>query len=85
VEIDGRLISSVLVSWIKGSPFIGYVMTRAEHKGSGWARQVTTQTLTSLAAEGHTRVVLFITEGNVPSERLFRSLGAIAVPDGLRR
>lgn len=82
LEIAERLISAVLVSMIDDAPFIGYVMTRAEDKGVGWARQVTAHALNSLAGEGHARVVLYITEGNVPSERLFRSLGAIATPDG---
>lgn len=80
-EIGGELASAVLVSLIDDQPFIGYVMTRAEHKNKGLARMLTTRALTSLAASGHDRVVFYITEGNLASEALFRSLGAAPVPE----
>jgi ribosomal protein S18 acetylase RimI-like enzyme len=80
LETAGRLDSAVLVCSVNDAPFIAYVMTRAEHKGRGWAKQLTAHALASLAMAGHAQVVFFITEGNVPSERLFRSLGAIATP-----
>ena len=76
VEVDGDLASAALVSLYDDQPFIGYVMTRAEHKGQGLARTVTRRALDSLAESGHEVVVFYITDGNLPSEALFRSLGA---------
>lgn len=81
IEIGGELASAVLVSLIDDQPFIGYVMTRAEHKNKGLARMVTTRALISLAESGHDRVVFYITEGNLASEALFRSLGAAPLPE----
>jgi RimJ/RimL family protein N-acetyltransferase len=81
VEVDGDLSSAVLVTLIEDRPFIGYVMTRAAHKNHGLARTVTSHALASLARAGHDKVVFYVTDGNRPSEALFRSLGATPVPE----
>lgn len=79
VEDDGEIISAVLVSTLQGQPFIGYVMTLPSHKGQGFARLAVAHALQHLAADGHDSVVLYITNGNTPSENLFRSLGAVQI------
>lgn len=79
VDDDGTIASAVLVSLSEGRPFIGYVMTSASHKNRGLARLVTTTALECLAGDGHETVILYITEGNTPSEELFRSVGAVQV------
>ena len=76
---DGRLVSGVLLSETEDGPFINYVMTRASHKGLGMGLVVTRHALAVLTEAGHSKVVFYITDGNEPSERLFRSLGAVAV------
>jgi len=80
VEDEGEVVSAVLVSMSQGRPFIGYVMTLPSHKKQGLARLVITQAMKRLADDGHERVVLYITDGNTPSENLFRSLGVVHVP-----
>ena len=62
----------MLVSLLDNTPFIGYVMTLPAHKGEGLAQLVTTSSMSSLAEDGHRNIVLYITEGNKPSEALFR-------------
>lgn len=79
VEDGGRIVSAVLVSMSQGRPFIGYVMTLPSHKKQGLARLVITHALQRLADDGHDRAALFITDGNTPSENLFRSIGAVHV------
>jgi hypothetical protein len=79
-EVGGEMASAVLLSLSDNTPFIGYVMTLPAHKGEGLARLVTTSSMSSLAGDDHRRIVLYITEGNVPSEALFRSVGAIPTP-----
>lgn len=74
--VDGTVVSAVLVSVFEGSPFISYVMTLPEHKQHGWARRVVSAALDGLAREGHQGVAFYITDGNLASEELFRSLGA---------
>lgn len=80
VEEDGEIISAVLVSMSQDRPFIGYVMTLPSHKRRGLARFVITHAMERLADDGHEAVVLYITDGNTPSENLFLSLGAVHVP-----
>lgn len=79
VEDDGEIVSAVLVSMRHGLPFIGYVMTLPSHKRKGLARLVVTEAINRLADDGHERVVLYITDGNTPSESLFRSVGAVHI------
>lgn len=77
---DGQPVSAVLVSQQDEDAFIGYVITDPEHKGRGLATEVTSRALSSLQSAGYGRVVLYITEGNKPSERVFRGLGAFPIP-----
>ena len=78
-SMGGDPVSAVMVSVVEDEPFIGYVFTDPAHKRRGLARLVVANALASLAAAGHRRVVLYITEGNVASERLFGGLGAVQV------
>lgn len=75
---DGEIVSGTLVSETEEGPLVAYVMTRASHKSKGLGVLVTGHALKTLADAGHKKVVFYITEGNEPSERLFRSLGAEA-------
>jgi RimJ/RimL family protein N-acetyltransferase len=78
VAVDGdRLVSGVLNSLIDGNPLIGYVMTTAERKGRGLARALVATAVQSIFADGHEHVSAWVTDGNVPSERLFARLGFV--------
>lgn len=79
VEDEGTVVSAVLVSMSQGRPFVAYVMTLPSHKNQGLARRVITHALKRLSDDGHEKVVLYITDGNRPSESLFRSVGAVQV------
>jgi hypothetical protein len=68
---EGTFVSAILVLTSEGPSFIGCVMTLPEYKNSGLARLVTTASLESLADDGHNIVVLYITDGNRPSELPF--------------
>jgi len=78
--IDGSVASAVLVSRNREKPFVGYVMTAPDHKNIGLGRNLVATAMASLQRAGHSQLVLFITEGNAPSEALFASLGAAHVP-----
>ncbi|MEX2655126.1 MAG: GNAT family N-acetyltransferase [Acidimicrobiia bacterium] len=77
LAVDGdEVASAVLVSVYEGEPFIGYVMTRPRHKNQRLGRHLVRLAMASLADEGHTRIALYITDGNTPSEWLFAGVGA---------
>lgn len=59
----------------RNSPLIAYVMTASQHKGKHLATTGVSRSLKSLAEKNYTKVYAVITEGNVPSERVFRRLG----------
>ena len=75
------MASAILVSLQDDSPFVGYVMTLTAHKNTCLARPVTTASMKSLAAAGHERAVLYITDGNAPSEAMFTGVGAVQTAD----
>lgn len=81
VEVDGSVVSAVLVSMLDGDPFIGYVMTHPDLKGSHIGRRLVHHALSRAESAGHRRAVFYITAGNHPSEALFASLGAVAVAE----
>lgn len=82
IEFDDKFVSAVLVAVSDDDPFIGYVMTHPDHKGAHLGRRLVHHALSSAKEAGYRRVVFYITAGNYPSEALFASLGAVAVPEG---
>ncbi len=80
-QICDEVVSAALVAETDDLPLIAYVMTRAGHTSRGLGRLVVDSALELLASDGHQAVELFITDGNTPSERLFRSLGAVRRPE----
>ena len=74
---DGRPVSASLVSfWTeRGCPIVSYVMTASSSKGRGLASAVLAFSLATLAEEGHREVRAGITDGNAPSEVIFRRAG----------
>ena len=75
--VDTRLIGACLVGeWSeRHSPIIAYLLTRAEWKRRGIGRQMLSCVLQILSEKGFSEVRAVITEGNGPSENLFRQMG----------
>ena len=73
----GRPVSALLVCVVSGSPFIHTVFTDPGHKRAGLARRLVVEALAELRDRGETEIRFGIAEGNVASERLFASLGAV--------
>ena len=66
--------------WDAGQlPLITYAMTRAAWKKRGVGTQMLLGVLRALREQGHREVRAVITEGNAPSERLFRRVGFLEV------
>ncbi len=80
VEVEGRIVSGILIDNHHEGPLVRSVVTLPDFKGKGLAKAVASRTLVSLAEQGYAKLVLYITEGNLASEALFRSLGAVPVP-----
>ena len=69
-------IAMSLVLEFNGVHYIDPVAVTATHKRDGVGRRLVQASLASLATAGVTEVGATITDGNVPSERLFARLGA---------
>ena len=74
VGSDG-IASAVLMSRLAGVPLVGYVMTRADQKNLGLASALLDQAIDAVWVVGYDEVRAFITEGNGPSEAIFRRIG----------
>lgn len=72
-----QLVSACLVGeWRERQlPLIAYVMTHAAWKNQGVGKLVLSAVLQVLCQRGYRQVRAVITEGNVPSERLFDGTG----------
>lgn len=77
---NNRIVSACLVTARNGHPFVGYVMTGAEHKGKGFGTATLRASLRGFEQAGHGSVGAFITEGNKPSEAMFYRVGAVRRP-----
>lgn len=71
--LAGACLASFWPEW--GQPLIAYVVTRADWKNLGVGRQLLWSVLQAPREQGHREIRAFITEGNTPSERLFRRMG----------
>jgi ribosomal protein S18 acetylase RimI-like enzyme len=71
------LASACLTSWYEpvSSPFVVFTMTRPEHKHQGMARFLLKQSINALVDRGYARLALIVTEGNVPAQSLYASVG----------
>ncbi len=80
---DDQLVAACLCNqWSEnGQPLVAFVMTRAAAKNQGFASLVLSEALDDLASAGHKHVYAVITNGNVPSERLFYKKGFSQVSD----
>lgn len=80
-ERDGELVAACLLTdWNEdraevAGPLVAFVLVAPPCKGQGLGRAIANAALHRLAALGRGRVHAFITEGNVPSERVFAALG----------
>lgn len=75
--VENAAASAVLVMSLDGCPFISYVISHPTHKRTGLARRVVTAACHELVGSGEVEVRFFITDGNVASEALFGTLGAV--------
>jgi L-amino acid N-acyltransferase YncA len=70
----GSIVAMSLVVVVNERHYIDPVATASGLKGTGLGRDVVGQSLSLLAADHVEEVGAVITDGNVPSERLFASL-----------
>jgi RimJ/RimL family protein N-acetyltransferase len=75
--MDDQLAAACLVAeWqAKNQPIITYVMTHAEWKNRQLARRLLQEVLQALHSQDYQAVWAVITDGNIPSERLFFRMG----------
>lgn len=81
---DGELAAACLAGWwaAREAPLIAYCLTRAVDKGRGLGTWLLARTLDALVEAGHGAVWAVITDGNLPSQALFRGAGFARVDQG---
>jgi GNAT superfamily N-acetyltransferase len=75
IEEGDRLLSATLVTWWEEAPLLAFVMTHPDAKGTGMGRYLIERSINALLADGHDRLILFVTEGNTPAQHLYDKLG----------
>lgn len=81
IESSEFISSACLVSWYEPvqGPFVVFTMTRPECKGRGMARFLLQKSINALIEQGETQLTLIVTDGNVPAQQLYASLGFVAI------
>jgi GNAT superfamily N-acetyltransferase len=74
------VVSAVLLRRWHEQPLVTFVVTEPAYQGRRIASVLVQGALRSLLHFGERQAVAFITEGNIPSERLFARLGFQRVP-----
>jgi L-amino acid N-acyltransferase YncA len=75
IERDATLVAMAFTGVVRGTHDIDPAATASAHKRSGIGAATVSAVLQVLADDDIVDVGAVITEGNVPSERLFSSLG----------
>ena len=75
IDRNGTLFSACLISLWKQNPIITAIMTHPEHKRQGLGLRVLLTCLHALQHQQYSSVLAFITNGNLPSEKLFAHIG----------
>ncbi|MDQ5827780.1 MAG: GNAT family N-acetyltransferase [Chloroflexota bacterium] len=69
------LLCASLVTSFEGAPLLAFSMTRPSHKRQGLAGALILQSARSLREAGHEKLLLFVTEENLPARKLYEKLG----------
>ena len=72
---DEIVQSAAMMAWFDDRPLVAFVMTRAAAKGTGLATVLLDHVVNRVWQSGATEIRAFITEGNLPSEVLFKRAG----------
>ena len=75
VEQDGEPVAACFVVCVDGALYIDPIIVSTSHQRSGLGGEVVLAVLHRLAVGGITEVGATVTDGNIPSERLFARLG----------
>jgi GNAT superfamily N-acetyltransferase len=79
-SFDGVPVSAVLMRRWREQPLVTFIVTTPAHQGQRIASVLVHRALSSLLRSGESEAIAFITEGNIPSERLFTRLGFQRMP-----
>ena len=78
---DPRVLDSAsIVTLSRDEPLLAFSLTRPEVQGRGLAGRSIRASARSLARLGHARILLVVTAGNTPAERLYEKLGFRDIP-----
>ena len=77
IDDGDRLGSASVVTLLpsKAGPHLVFLMTRRDRWGRGMGTFVLKQTINALAADGHERLTLYVSEQNEGARRLYQRLG----------
>jgi GNAT superfamily N-acetyltransferase len=74
-EEGGEALSASLVTSFESAPLLAFSMTHPSRKRRGLAGALILKSARSLREDGNQRLMLFVSEGNLPARRLYEVLG----------
>jgi GNAT superfamily N-acetyltransferase len=75
IEEWGEPLACTMVTWWHEQPLLAFVMTHPTAKNQGMGRFLIQKSINALLAQGHQELSLFVTEGNLSAQHLYKRLG----------
>jgi ribosomal protein S18 acetylase RimI-like enzyme len=83
-EVDGRVVAASLITRWAEAPLVAFVMIDPRFQRRGLGERLLRRSMAALWSQGERELLLFVTEGNTPAQRLYERLGfAVVAPAGL--
>ncbi len=76
-EDAGRVVAASLVTRWTEAPLLAFVMVDPGFQRRGLGERLLRRSMAALRAAGETELVLFVTDGNAPAQRLYERLGFV--------
>lgn len=77
VASEGRAVAASLITNWTEAPLVAFVMVAPDFQGRGLGELVMRLSMGALWGRGERVLVLFVTDGNVPAQRLYARLGFV--------
>ena len=75
IDEGGEVLSASLVTIFEGAPLLAFSVTHPSRKRRGLAGALILTSARSLRDVGNQRLVLFVSEANLPARKLYEKLG----------
>lgn len=79
LEAEGQVVAASLITRWAEAPLAAFLMVDPRFQRRGLGEQLLRCSMAALWSQGETELLLFVTDGNTPAQRLYERLGFAGV------